>query len=76
MCCVDVQTDAPDLLELLQQKGLADDINMLDTFRGNPDDNPDQAGSVYDTLHAILSKVCDGQSGSSWQGRGLNAGAE
>lgn len=69
-----LQSEAPDLLDLLQQTGLADDVDMLDAASNNPDEDEQQTRGVYDKMHAILSRVCEGKTGSSWQGRGLNAG--
>ena len=69
-----MQSEAPDLLELLQQKGLADEVDMLDSISNAAQEDQQQASSVYDKMHAILSKLCEGKAGSSWQGRGLNAG--
>lgn len=62
------------MLDLLQQKGLADEVDVLDPSGSNSEEEQQQAGSVYDKMHAILGRVCEGKAGSSWQGRGLNAG--
>ena len=66
MCLI--QTEAPDLLEILQQKGLAEHVELLRTgSEPNPEaqDNTQQA-SLYSSMHDILARICEGNAGR-WQ---------
>ncbi|KAL3145746.1 hypothetical protein ABBQ38_015126 [Trebouxia sp. C0009 RCD-2024] len=59
-----MQEEVPDLLKILQQKGLADRVDLLDLCDPTSQDN------VYSEMHNILSRFCEGKMGS-WQGRNV-----
>ncbi|KAL3156076.1 hypothetical protein ABBQ32_013064 [Trebouxia sp. C0010 RCD-2024] len=59
-----MQEEVPDLLEILQQKGLADRVDLLDLCDHTSQDN------VYAEMHSIMSRLCEGKMGS-WQGRNV-----
>ena len=59
-----LQEEVPDLLEILQQKGLAEHVDLLDLC------NPSAPDNVYSEMHSILSRLCEGKMGS-WQGRNV-----
>ncbi|DBA80496.1 hypothetical protein WJX77_011409 [Trebouxia sp. C0004] len=63
-----LQKEVPDLLDILQQKGLADHVNLLE--HANSSHAQDAEGTeqtcLYDSVHTILAKACKA---NSWQGR-------
>lgn len=54
----------PDLLDILQQKGWADHVDLLEHC------DPATKDNVYLDMHNILSRLCEGKTGS-WQGRNV-----
>ena len=69
-----MQREVPDLLEMLKQKGLADQVGLLDeSTSANLEDG--EAEDKYARMHRILARVCEGEGKSnSWQG--CNASGE
>lgn len=66
--CFTVQKEVPDLLEILQQKGLADQVDLLEHAKcshAQDSEGPEQT-CLYDSVHNILAKACKA---NSWQGR-------
>ena len=63
-----VQKEAPDLLDILQQKGLADQVDLLEHAKSchAQDSEGTEQTSLYDSVHTILAKACKA---NSWQGR-------
>lgn len=59
-----MQKEVPDLLDMLQQKGWADHVDLLVPSNSTTQDN------VYLDMHSILSRLCEGKLGS-WQGRNV-----
>ena len=59
-----MQKEVPDLLDILQQKGWADHVDLLEHCDSTAQDN------VYLDMHNILSRLCEGKIGS-WQGRNI-----
>ena len=59
-----MQKEVPDLLDILQQKGWADHVDLLDHCDSSAQDK------VYLDMHNILSRLCEGKIGS-WQGRSV-----
>lgn len=67
-----MQKEVPDLLDILQQKGLADQVDLLE--HANSSHTHVSEGTeetcLYDSLHTILAKACKA---NSWQGRTAGA---
>ena len=63
-----VQKEVPDLLEILQQKGLADQVGLLEHAKSShaQDSEGLEQTCLYDSVHNILAKACKA---NSWQGR-------
>lgn len=59
-----MQEEVPGLLDILQQKGLADHVDLLEHCDAPLQDN------VYSEMHSILSRLCEGKL-SSWQTRNV-----
>lgn len=59
-----MQKEVPDLLDILQQKGWADHVDLLEHC------DPATKDNVYLDMHNILSRLCEGKTGS-WQGRNV-----
>ena len=65
-----LQREVPDLLEILQQKGLADQVGLLEHATSAVDERSDslEQENLYFSMHSILARICEGKA-SSWQGR-------
>lgn len=61
-----LQQEVPELLELLQQKGLADQMDLLEHVSQAQDTLTPKQDSLYGSVHNILARVCKA---NSWQGR-------
>lgn len=63
-----LQKEVPDLLDILQQKGLADQIDLLEHAKSShaQDSEGAEQTCLYDSVHTILAKACKA---NSWQGR-------
>jgi len=62
----------PDLLDILQQKGLADQVDLLEhakSCHAQGSEGTEQT-CLYDSVHTILAKACKA---NSWQGRTAGA---
>ncbi len=71
-CRFTVQKEAPDLLDILQQKGLADQVDLLEHAKSSHalDSEGTEQMCLYDSMHTILAKACKA---NSWQGRTAGA---
>ena len=67
-----MQKEAPDLLDVLQQKGLADQVDLLEHAKSShaQDSEGTEQTNLYDSVHTILAKACKA---NSWQGRTAGA---
>lgn len=63
-----MQKEAPGLLDILQLKGMADQVDLLEHAKSSHahDGEGTEETCLYDSLHIILSKACKA---NSWQGR-------
>ena len=67
-----LQKEVPDLLEILQQKGLADQVGLLEhaNLPSTGGQDATEHASLYQRMHSILARICEGKP-NSWQGRNI-----